>query len=864
MRQAGIVFLVAAAAVTCSFTARGGASLASPCGSIESLADTLRIAEWRYLGPFSVGPREGITGFDDTPEALLPPDGSGAAKRYPSMLAQGGYVEWQRATPDSTGWVTLHFSNVLWDTLAAIYGAAGVLNVSYAWAQFETPRAERALVVAERVGSFYLNGMLFPGDPYGHNFVRIPVVLKQGMNSILVKLSGYAEPNFKLELIPAPAPLVVLDDYTTPDLMSGEQGRFWIGVAILNTTDARIPKATLAIGGTPEVKASEQVVTNLAALSVRKIPIEIEVTAPAEGDQLAVPIALTADGATASGTFTLRVRQLGQSVKRTFISRIDGSCQYYAVLPPAGYDPGQRYALLLTLHGAGVRAEGQADAYKPKSWAFIVAPTNRRPYGFDWQDWGRLDALEVLAEAEAMYPIDPDRVYLTGHSMGGHGVWHVGLAHPDLFAAMAPGAGWTSFELYIPWFLQRSAIFAEPGQIEPRNMSLREDQSLNFVENARNLPIFIFQGGVDDNVPPVHARMFVDRLDHLGYKYVYKEIPGKSHWWSIDSLGTSCEDDPDLMAYVQGLTRDACPSHVVFKTSDLGKSSRCYWIEIMRQREPFRDSRIDASLSRDGGGAGAGSGRGSRGGAGAVVEVRTENVSEFAIYPCGDMLGSGQLQVRIDGKAWTIGARAAAHPLVFAWRAGEFRMGETHTWGLTKSATSYGPIKQAYFSPFVLVYGTRGDARTTGLLLHQARLEAMQWWIRGNGSVEILPDSEVTDSTLAADNLVLFGGPEENTLTRRLNRHLPIKLVGGHVLVGDSDLGGEGLAAEFVYPNPLNPDKLVMVHEGIGIAGLKLSTYFGALSSAAGLPDYMIFDASVRTQGWAGVRRAGFFDSAWH
>jgi len=113
---------------------------------------------------------------------------------------------------------------------------------------------------------------------------------------------------------------------------------------------------------------------------------------------------------------------------------------------------------------------------------------------------------------------------------------------------------------------------------------------------------------------------------------------------------------------------------------------------------------------------------------------------------------------------------------------------------------------------------------------------------------------------MAGYNLILFGGPGENRVTRVLNRHLPIRLVGGRLLVGDDDLSGDGLAAKFIYPNPLAPDRFVVVHEGIGLQGLKLATFFGALSSAAGLPDYMIFDASVRTQGWAGVRRAGFFD----
>ena len=43
---------------------------------------------------------------------------------------------------------------------------------------------------------------------------------------------------------------------------------------------------------------------------------------------------------------------------------------------------------------------------------------------------------------------DPDRIYLTGHSMGGHGTWHLAANDPDRWAAIAPSAGWISFDTY--------------------------------------------------------------------------------------------------------------------------------------------------------------------------------------------------------------------------------------------------------------------------------------------------------------------------------------------------------------------------------------------------------------------------------
>jgi dienelactone hydrolase len=835
--------------------------------AIPTIPDTVRISEWHCLGPFSVGPREGITGLDDAPDDLVPSgaDLPPAGARYPSMLAQGGFVTWKAFSPDSSGWVTVKFDSVLWDTLAAIYGAPGVVNVAYAFAQFESPVEARALVIAENIGSFYINGVQHLGDPYRHNYVTVPVILKQGSNRVLLRLSGYGDPSFKFELVPAPSPLVILDDYTAPDIVRGERGRFWAGVPVVNTTSSRIARATLTIGDGTTVARSSRVIENLTALCVKKVPVEIEVTQPvSQGDTIRVPIEIACDqseagGGTFSDTLALRIREPGQSLKRTFISRIDCSCQYYAVLPPTGYNPAtdSLCALVFTLHGAGVRAEGQADAYKPKPWAFIVAPTNRRPYGFDWQDWGRLDALEVLDNATASYPIDPDRVYLTGHSMGGHGVWHVGTAHPDLFAAMGPGAGWTSFGLYIPWFLQKSSIFAEPAQIEVRDAALREDQPLAFVDNLSNVPVFIFQGGADDNVPPTHARMFASRLDDLGYTYRYKEIPGKGHWWGIDSLGTSCVDDPDLWEFFKGLRRDPCPAHIVFKTANLARSNRAYWLSINRQEALFRESRIEAAVVE-----GPGTGAESH-----TLRIVTENVDEFTVSPCAALFGEGRLVVTIDGQAQTL-PDAPDQPLVFAKRAGAFRLGATRYDGLNKQPGCYGPVKQAYFSPFVLVYGTSGDAAITEMLLDQARLEAWEWWLRGNGFAEVLPDSEVTGEIIEAYNLILFGGAAENRVTKAIDRQLPIRMVDGRFRLAaqwldDRPAGDRATAAEFVYPNPLNPERLVVVHEGTGTEGLRLSTFFGVLHSAAGLPDYLIFDDTVRKSGWAGVRAAGFFDSAW-
>lgn len=95
--------------------------------------------------------------------------------------------------------------------------------------------------------------------------------------------------------------------------------------------------------------------------------------------------------------------------KQTFISEIDGSVQYYAVAPQKGGKTDSP-ALFLSVHGAGVEAIGQARAYEPKDWGTLVAPTNRRPRGFNWEDWGWLDAMEVLDLSIRKYSPDPSLI----------------------------------------------------------------------------------------------------------------------------------------------------------------------------------------------------------------------------------------------------------------------------------------------------------------------------------------------------------------------------------------------------------------------------------------------------------------------
>lgn len=790
--------------------------------ALPSLKDTIIPDTWYYLGPFSVAPREGITGIDEE-EIKYSLE---TTRVYYSIFPESGIVRWRKVAKDSLGWVKVDYEEILWDTLIDFYGFALIQSLTYFYTEVFIPEECRALVMAERA-SFYLNGIGYPGDPYGHDFVRIPVTLKEGKNSILLKVSGFPPHRFRFALLPSSKPvLLIKNDLTTPTLSPGEN-RVLVGIPILNTERKGYQVILKVFGKGVEEK---EISRTLPPQMIEKVPIEFEAKV-SEGESLfPIYLSLTGEDFSLLDTFYLDVKKRDEVQKITFISRIDSSVQYFALRFPKDFQPDKRYSLIVSLHGAGVEATGQASSYSQKDWAFIVCPTNRRPFGFDWQDWGRIDALEVIRYVKDNYPIDTNRIYLTGHSMGGHGVWHIGLLYPSLFAALAPGAGWPSHQLYVPWTFQRSEIFAEPSILAFRNRVLKVDQPLNFLENALNLPIFIFHGARDDNVPALFARLFTSYLNNLGYRYYYKEVPGKRHWYHLDE-GIICVDDPEIMDFFQKEIRDPLPKKVIFKTSDLDISNQAYWLKVLELTKHHLLGKIEGEIK------------------GETIEIRTENIERFAI----NLPPNPSFQfIKIDGKEQKVRFKPN---LIFEKRGKVF--------SLTTNCPSIlrGPMRKAYFSPFLLVYGTKSDSFAQ-ITYHQAKREAFLWWRIGNGRCQLLPDTLVGEKEMARYNLIIFGGPEANYLAERMKEKLPIREEKGNLFFGQRRFSGD-FAYRYIYPNPQKKEKFILIAGGTTLKALKISTFFSTLYSSAGLPDFLIFSTEVEKKGWGGVVSGGFFSKNW-
>lgn len=212
----------------------------------------------------------------------------------------------------------------------------------------------------------------------------------------------------------------------------------------------------------------------------------------------------------------------------------------YRLLRPEKIESGKRYPLIVFLHGAGERGDDnrQQLTYLP-TWmlepqrraefnAFLLAP--QCPKDRLWAPLIRgeqiddnppelpppdeLKLVERMIERElAEQPIDVDRVYLTGLSMGGFGSWRLAADRPELFAAVAPICG--------------------GGQ--PRR-----------APDLAGLPLWVFHGDRDNVIHPQQSRAMVEAVQAAGGNVQYTEFEGVTH----DSWTPAYIGSPDLLRWM--------------------------------------------------------------------------------------------------------------------------------------------------------------------------------------------------------------------------------------------------------------------------------------------------------------------------
>ncbi len=258
--------------------------------------------------------------------------------------------------------------------------------------------------------------------------------------------------------------------------------------------------------------------------------------APSSASELAAGVTivppLTGEVATNRAQAVERLRHLPKKAAfegRTFTSPNHRGAQIkYLLFIPRDYQTSQVYPLVLSLHGGAPRRkfEDLLEPYLPglayglgrfisdetqnEHPSFIIAPWSNNQ---GWEGMNLLLVMELLDSLHKEFPIDAQRRYITGQSMGGFGTWSFITSHPGYFAAAIPICG--------------------GGNVAD-------------VPRTWDTPVWAFHGTADKVVPVKYTRQMIAALRKAGGAPRYWEYQEADHAQTAESA--YCE--PELISWL--------------------------------------------------------------------------------------------------------------------------------------------------------------------------------------------------------------------------------------------------------------------------------------------------------------------------
>ncbi len=242
---------------------------------------------------------------------------------------------------------------------------------------------------------------------------------------------------------------------------------------------------------------------------------------------------------------------------------VDGTLLGNTLDVPADYDPAKPWALRVQLHGGVGRLPPQRGAPPARALTgnrieggpqFYLQP---RAYATT-QWWERNQAENVLTLVEDVkraYNIDESRIYITGISDGGTGVYFFAMKEATAWSACLPLNGHPS-------------VLANP--------EIGADGML-FAGNLVNCPMYLVNGGRDRLYPAASVAPLVEMMKRGGIPLLFNVYPDAGHdtsWWPVER--------PKYEAFLASHDRVAHPPRVSWETERTDRYSRFRWLSIDR------------------------------------------------------------------------------------------------------------------------------------------------------------------------------------------------------------------------------------------------------------------------------------------
>jgi hypothetical protein len=469
---------------------------------------------------------------------------------------------------------------------------------------------------------------------------------------------------------------------------------------------------------------------------------------------------------------------------------------------------------------------------------------------------GEVDTLEALEHAIQEYPINPKRVAIRGFSMGGAAAWHLAVHYPDRWFAANPGAGFSETPLFLKVFQSEDL---KPTWYEQKLWQMYDCPI--WARNLRVLPTIAYSGEIDKQKQA--ADVMADACWNLPvnerFELTHIIAPRTAH--KVDP--TARIEIEKRLATLDRIRTDDVPQNISFTTTTL-KYNRSHWVTIHAMDEHWKPATVIANADPK---------------SDAVV-IRTENVSELSIDFAADQLPNIMAASILPYQANQADWRDKSSNLFFASRRSDRTWGvrlrrNGDTWeqvspiepaskAIVKKHGLQGPIDDALMGPFMFVKpSTSGRHPDVDKWVDSEFNRAVREWHRQmRGDVRIKSSEELKPEDIENYHLILWGDPMSNPTLAKIADKLPIQWTGEHVVVGDRKFSSKSHAPVLIYPNPLNPDRYVVLNSGFTY---REYDYLNNARQVPKLPDWAIVDLTTPPDSrWPGkIADADFFGEKW-
>ncbi|MCK4658367.1 MAG: prolyl oligopeptidase family serine peptidase, partial [Phycisphaerae bacterium] len=452
-------------------------------------------------------------------------------------------------------------------------------------------------------------------------------------------------------------------------------------------------------------------------------------------------------------------RPTGRFEKCSYVSTIDGAAIDYALWYPADYDPSRPWPLIVFLHGSG-EGGGWAEPTQPHAGIpvrtvkgnlpfLVVSPLMRGSWSINGP--AERDVLDTIADVQRRANVDPDRIHLTGLSLGAFAGWALAGHYPDRFASLS--------------------VFAGGGDPE-------------MVGNLRYVPTWVFHGSADNNVHVAESVRMAQAMQTAALNIRYTEFPEVKHvcWLPAYSGNT-------LYNWMADQSRAGEPRRITYRTVSL-RHNRAYWATIESMVDSTRPAIIDVFVPQGG-----------------QIYVHALNVGRLALEPPPSVVPPGVTPVFYYNNE-PVTARARGHQWVLD-------LMPDSTSPLQKRHGLSGPIQDVFWDSFVVVTSDHQDPAIAEAWRQIAR-NMFKWADRlVFKNFRFISAGRLTPELIQSSNLICVGTPDCHSILAQTADKLPLVFTPTGLRVHGKPASPQIMGMVMIYPNPLNPDRYLVVCSGV-------------------------------------------------